>query len=89
MGVFIIKEFGIELEGLSLNQDIISSLMLKNNDGKIKFMVYNNVFWDYFHDFPENFRFHVIWAVIGTTVFCASVIFYYIYCNLIFHGKAF
>lgn len=86
----IFKYFHIflELDGLSLNQDIVASLMLKNSNGKIKFMVYNNVFWNYFFEFPDYKAFHYGWILLSNFCFALSVFFYYIYIDLIVNGRA-
>ena len=43
----------LDLDGFTFNREITSNLLLKKNHGKVRFMIYNNVFWEYYTGFPK------------------------------------
>lgn len=53
----------IDLKGLSLNLDTIDFLKIKNKNGKISFMIYNNVFWNFYHKVMEKKNLHLMWLI--------------------------
>eukprot|EP01016_Furgasonia_blochmanni_P016524 TRINITY_DN1961_c0_g1_i4.p1 TRINITY_DN1961_c0_g1~~TRINITY_DN1961_c0_g1_i4.p1 ORF type:complete len:298 (+),score=25.40 TRINITY_DN1961_c0_g1_i4:65-958(+) len=48
-----------DVEGFSFNKDIKNKLIQKAIDGKVRFMVYNSRFYDFYANFPRYKRFHV------------------------------
>jgi len=60
----------IELEGLGLNQEVIENLKKKESKGKVKFIVYNGRFWDFYYNYPKYKRKHIM-VLLWATVFLA------------------
>ena len=46
--------FFADLQGLTLNLDTIDFLKLRNKDGKVSFMIYNSVFWNFYHEVNQK-----------------------------------
>eukprot|EP01017_Pseudomicrothorax_dubius_P036947 TRINITY_DN5358_c0_g1_i1.p1 TRINITY_DN5358_c0_g1~~TRINITY_DN5358_c0_g1_i1.p1 ORF type:complete len:219 (+),score=46.63 TRINITY_DN5358_c0_g1_i1:70-657(+) len=62
-----------DLEGLSFNFEVIRSLRMREIQGKIRFMVYNAEFSEYYTNFPTHRRSHItnlIFAIVLSVINC-------------------
>eukprot|EP01016_Furgasonia_blochmanni_P025000 TRINITY_DN26990_c0_g1_i1.p1 TRINITY_DN26990_c0_g1~~TRINITY_DN26990_c0_g1_i1.p1 ORF type:complete len:228 (-),score=47.43 TRINITY_DN26990_c0_g1_i1:152-835(-) len=56
-----------DVEGFSFNKEIKNKLTQKAIQGKVKFMVYNDRFYNFYTNFPRYNNFHV-WEIIKVSV---------------------
>jgi len=59
---------GKDLEGFSFNREIKNSLKTKEFQGRIRFMVYDSRFWDYFYNYPKYKLRHIMTLILGTAM---------------------
>mmetsp|Transcript_4525 Transcript_4525/g.3740 ORF Transcript_4525/g.3740 Transcript_4525/m.3740 type:complete len:238 (-) Transcript_4525:175-888(-) len=55
-----------ELQGFSFNSEVMQTLKLKEYQGYISFMVYNNRLWDYYHNYSKIKGKHILSILLGT-----------------------
>ena len=65
----------IDLQGFVFNKDVMKNLKLKEFQGRIKFMVYTEKFWDYFYNYPTYRKRHVLALLVGLLGCCVQLAF--------------
>lgn len=66
--------FSLDLPGFVFNVDVMKNLKMKEFQGRIKFMLYNGKFWDYYYDYPKLKGRHILAFLLGTLILSAQVI---------------
>ena len=70
---FIISHHLIDLNQFSFNPETIKNLKAKEFQGKIKFMVYDGRFYDYFYNYPKLKWIHLFGLFMGIGALIAQI----------------
>ncbi len=68
----------LELGGGVFTAEQISALKSKEDRGRIRFMIYDNIFWNFYYNFPKV-RISLILWIIASSGFLGLHVYFFIY----------